>query len=252
MDHAFDNYFWDSNLREIFEYPGFIYNSPRILSKIYVFFKFFGLILYLSTLSTCNNPFFYISMILVMFLSTINSARYEYAHFKRYGTIFLSVNEFKEWKKNQYPKLRIFFSSIELAIKIFFFIRTFPPQFEYRKLCEIGESIFNIHILGILMIYSIVIFFSICILCSCYTYENPNNQINIQQLRQQQQQTISSTIQILVENSQNEECCICMDNDNNSEWSMLPCAHIFHRQCISRWLLTNQTCPICRIDFRFT
>jgi hypothetical protein len=248
MDHAIDYYFWDYYSNEVIEYPGFIYNNKRIFAKLYVFFKSSGIIFYISTLSACSSQVFYISMILVMFLSTINSARYEYAHFKRYGTIFSSVNEYKEWKKNQYPKLRIFFSSIELAIKIFFFIRTFPPQFEFRKLCEIGESIFNIHILGILMIYSIAIFFSICILCSCYTYENLNNQRNIQQ----QRQIISSPIPILVDNNQNEECCICMDNDNNSEWSMLPCAHIFHRQCISRWLLTNQTCPVCRLDFRFT
>jgi hypothetical protein len=187
-------------------------------------------------------------MILVMFLSIINSVRYEYAHYMRYGTIFSSLNEFKEWKEEQYPKLRIFFSSIELAIKIVFFIRTFPPQCEFHNLCEIGESIFKIHILAILMIYIIIAVFFICILCSCYTYENPNNQRNIQQ----QHQIISSPIPILVNNNQNEECCICMDNDNNSEWSMLPCAHKFHGPCISTWLLTNQTCPVCRLDFRFT
>ncbi len=128
MDHAIDYYFWDYYSNQVIEYPGFIYDNKRIFAKLYVFFKSFGLIFYISTLSACSNPDFYISMILVMFLSTINSAHYEYAHFKRYGTIFSSLNEFKEWKKEQYPKLRIFFSSIELAIKIVFFIRTFPPQ----------------------------------------------------------------------------------------------------------------------------
>jgi RNA polymerase subunit RPABC4/transcription elongation factor Spt4 len=50
-----------------------------------------------------------------------------------------------------------------------------------------------------------------------------------------------------VVNSQNDECCICMDTENTSEWLMLPCGHKFHRQCISTWLHTNQTCPICRL-----
>jgi hypothetical protein len=251
MDHAFDSYFWNNNDSiGVIEYPEFIYDNKRIFAKLYVFFKSFGLIFYMSTLSSCNIPDFYISMILVMFLSTINSARYEYAHFKRYGTIFSSLNEYEEWKKEQYPKLRIFFSSIELAIKIVFFIRTFPPQREFHNLCEIGESVFKIHILAILMIYIIIAFFFICFLCSCYGHNFSNNQRNIQQ--QQQQQTISLPIPILVDNNQNEECCICMDNDNNSEWAMLSCAHKFHGPCISTWLLTNQTCPICRLDFRFT
>jgi len=175
-------------------------------------------------------------MIVAMFLSTMNSARYEYAHFKRYGTIFSSENEFEEWKKGLYPKSRILFSMVELVIKIVFFIKIFPPVCEFRNLCEIGEGIFKIHILALLMIYIIAFVSSICFLCSCYRYDNSHRQ-----------QIISLPIQILVINNQNEECSICMDTDNNSEWSILQCGHKFHGECISTWLLTNQTCPICRI-----
>jgi hypothetical protein len=167
-------------------------------------------------------------MIVAMFLSTINSARYEYAHFKRYGTIFSSVNEFNEWKKGLYPKSRILFSMVEISIKIVYFIKIFPPVCEFNNLCEIGESIFKIHILVLFMIYIIAGVFSICLLCS-------------------HRQTISLLIPILVVNSQNEECCICIDTDNTSEWSILPCGHKFHGQCISTWLHMNQTCPICRL-----
>ena len=88
MDYAIDSYFWNNDS-----------NNRRICAKLYVFFKFIGLIFYASILPTCNNNDFFISMIVAMFLSTMNSARYEYAHFKRYGTIFSSVNEFNEWKK---------------------------------------------------------------------------------------------------------------------------------------------------------
>jgi len=229
MEHSLDSYFWNNDSNE------FLYDNRRICSKLYVFFKFIGLIFYASILPTCNNHDFFIGMIVAMFLSIINSARYEYAHFKRYGTIFSSVNEFEEWKKGLYSKSRIIFSIVEISIKIVYFIKTFPPICEFRNLCEIGESIFKIHILAILMIYIIAFVSSICFLCSCYRHDFSNNQRNIQQ------QTISLPIQ-------NEECCICMDNDNNSEWSMLPCAHKFHRKCISQWLRSNQTCPICRIQ----
>lgn len=29
----------------------------------------------------------------------------------------------------------------------------------------------------------------------------------------------------------------------------LPCAHCFHRVCITDWLKKNQSCPICRLAF---
>ena len=219
MDYAIDSYFLNNDS-----------NNRRICAKLYVFFKFIGVIFYTISLPTCNNHNFFIGMIAAMFLSTINSARYEYAHFKRYGTIFSSVNEFEEWKKRLYPKSRILFSMVEISIKIVYFIDIFPPVCEFRNLCEIGESIFKIHILAILMIYIIMAVFFICFLCSCYRHDNSHRQ-----------QTISLSIPILVVNSQNEECSICMDIGNNSEWSILPCGHKFHGQCISKWLLTNQT-----------
>ena len=213
----------------------FLYDNRRICSKLYVFFKFIGLIFYASILLTCYNPYFFIGMIVAMFLSVINSMRYEYAHFKRYGTIFSSINEFEEWKKGLYPKSRILFSMVEFVIKIVYFIKTFPPVYEFRNLCQIGESIFKIHILALIISYITVTFFSIAILC--FMYCPSNNQL----------ENISSQVPILVINNQNEECCICMDSDNTNPWSMLPCGHKFHCQCISQWLHSNQTCPICRI-----
>jgi len=224
MDYAIDSYFWNNN-----NFNEILYDNRRIFAKLYVFIKFIGVIFYTISLQTCYKPHFFIGMIAAMFISTINSARYEYAHFKRYGTIFSSVNEFNEWKEKLYPKSRILFSMIEIIIKIIFFINTFPPVCEFNNLCEIGESIFKIHILVLLMIYIIAFVFSICFLYSHH------------------RQTISSPIPILVVNSQNEECSICMDTDNTSEWLMLPCCHKFHRQCISTWLHTNHTCPICRL-----
>jgi len=225
MDYAIDSYFWNND-----------YNNRRICAKLYVFFKFIGVIFYTISLQTCYNPDFFIGMIVAMFLSTMNSARYEYAHFKRYGTIFSSENEFEEWKEKLYPRSRIIFSIVELVIKIVYFIKIFPPVCEFRNLCEIGEGIFKIHILALLMIYIIAFVSSICLLCSCYRYDYSHRQ-----------QIISLQIQILVINTQNEECCICMDIGNNSEWSILQCGHKFHGQCISQWLRSNQTCPICRI-----
>jgi hypothetical protein len=40
-------------------------------------------------------------------------------------------------------------------------------------------------------------------------------------------------------------CMICLSSMNSDHVS-LPCMHRFHRNCISRWLYTHTTCPVCR------
>lgn len=226
-------------------FPEFIYDDRRFFTKLYIFFKFVGLIFYMISLPMCYKPDFYIIMIVAMFLSIINSIRYEYAHFKRYGTIFSSVNEYDIWKKEQYPKSRVFFSTIELVIKIVFFAKTFPPQFEFMSLCDIGESIFKIHILILFTVYAITFVISMYILLLIYLYDYFYSttiiQCNVVPV------TVPISFPILVIDNQNEECCICLDIDNIQIWSILPCGHKFHGSCISTWLLTNQSCPVCRL-----
>lgn len=43
-------------------------------------------------------------------------------------------------------------------------------------------------------------------------------------------------------------CSICMENIWTVDLQCLPCAHMFHRNCVSRWLVDNNTCPVCRIS----
>ena len=52
------------------------------------------------------------------------------------------------------------------------------------------------------------------------------------------------------------ECIICLsDMEPHEQLVRLPCseaakAHIFHSQCLSRWLLTSAACPTCRRGVR--
>ena len=46
-----------------------------------------------------------------------------------------------------------------------------------------------------------------------------------------------------------KECAICMESfGEDDEVTPLPCngKHYFHTACISEWLKTNATCPLCR------
>ena len=42
-----------------------------------------------------------------------------------------------------------------------------------------------------------------------------------------------------------ENCPICLD-EYSSPLEILPCQHLFHAQCISRWIEDHSTCPTCK------
>ena len=47
------------------------------------------------------------------------------------------------------------------------------------------------------------------------------------------------------------QCIICMDEFNEGEKvTLLPCDHIFHMECIEKWLLKEKTCPFCKSEIR--
>ena len=44
-----------------------------------------------------------------------------------------------------------------------------------------------------------------------------------------------------------KRCSICLENFKNGDDSIiLPCIHIFHSECIKKWMKTNGVCPICK------
>jgi hypothetical protein len=45
-------------------------------------------------------------------------------------------------------------------------------------------------------------------------------------------------------------CSICMTAlEDQSRAGSIPCGHIFHRECINRWLRSKNDCPLCRRNF---
>ncbi|KAK9069812.1 hypothetical protein SSX86_010208 [Deinandra increscens subsp. villosa] len=52
---------------------------------------------------------------------------------------------------------------------------------------------------------------------------------------------------ITTEGEEGDSCCICLGEYGKKEKiGVLECGHRFHEECIKRWLLSKNVCPMCR------
>ena len=48
-----------------------------------------------------------------------------------------------------------------------------------------------------------------------------------------------------------ESCAICLSEyEEGEELRVLPCKHVFHRECIDEWLANDERCPTCKRSIR--
>ena len=46
-----------------------------------------------------------------------------------------------------------------------------------------------------------------------------------------------------------KQCIICLEDfKNGEEKTTIPCFHIYHPNCINKWLKAHNTCPICKTE----
>ncbi|KAL2932493.1 hypothetical protein RDABS01_001160 [Bienertia sinuspersici] len=44
-------------------------------------------------------------------------------------------------------------------------------------------------------------------------------------------------------------CCICLAAYvENDELREMPCSHLFHTECVDKWLKINASCPLCKLE----
>ena len=67
------------------------------------------------------------------------------------------------------------------------------------------------------------------------------------------EQVEAASICLTVDVSATEQVCsICQENYRvgDEQRCLRHCAHMFHKQCIDRWFMSNVRCPLCRHDIR--
>ena len=56
-----------------------------------------------------------------------------------------------------------------------------------------------------------------------------------------------ATTNAAVDSDTAEECSICLDTfEDSSQVVTLACSHIYHSECIKRWLHQDSRCPLCK------
>ncbi len=46
------------------------------------------------------------------------------------------------------------------------------------------------------------------------------------------------------------ECSICIENILDEDKDITKCTHVFHKECIKKWLESNNTCPSCKTELK--
>jgi hypothetical protein len=69
---------------------------------------------------------------------------------------------------------------------------------------------------------------------------NPAQQVDIQALPSRK---LEGTEQL----GEQTKCLICLEQfGDGDDVKTLPCLHIYHQQCVERWLSTDNSCPVCK------
>jgi hypothetical protein len=229
----------------------FVYNKKRICTRMCLCAKVGGFAFYTAGAITCANrndaPFIaYCAMLVGMFATICNSARYECAFYKIYRTSFDSIHDFNAWKVRQMPTLRYLFEVIERVITCCFFVKAWPLQFPIRdddphstvSICELSMTVFKIQIVALFVIYLLALVFVVCMYVSFRSF-------HIVYAHAHANPVVPPPMESFCFIDEQTECCICLDKTADT-WSMTRCAHSFHRKCLSNWTQTNATCPVCR------
>ena len=150
------------------------YKLILLLNSIFLLYNIISIFIDFEYIQ--KNKLFYHNVItlLSMFLSTINNASYEYIYYKNYGKVFVSIEEYQLWKKENKNFAKYILKCIEYIFLITFLFSSLPIGIYAKEDNSTNLYIINIflmQLLAILIIFIITLYilFFIGISISIYT-----------------------------------------------------------------------------------
>lgn len=235
----------------------FVYDEKRSFKKCHVLTKCMLLVYHITSIVASiprietNDTLFisYCIALIGMLISTLNTVRYEHAHYKIYGQIFSSLEEFKFWRRKQLPVLNYVFGGLELILQIYFLIASWPLKFDTFAAYEVSIGMLQIQVILLIMLGALMTMFSCCIaICAGHSIQiTPSSRpVPLQGAAPPPNSLTTIIISCETFTDSGGECCICLDKNTNP-WVTTRCSHSFHQECIVNWTRNNRaTCPICR------
>ena len=55
-----------------------------------------------------------------------------------------------------------------------------------------------------------------------------------------------ASLQTVTSAPEDEDCPICLTEFGGGEVKEMECKHMFHKECVEKWLGVSATCPVCR------
>lgn len=52
-------------------------------------------------------------------------------------------------------------------------------------------------------------------------------------------------VKFVEDKKEENECSICLENIEEDSKKIVKCGHMFHTECISKWLEAHDKCPLC-------
>jgi hypothetical protein len=233
----------------------YILHQSRKIQKMYIILQ---LLLFLFNISgtICvflfvNEPemsFYWFNMyVSFQFISICYDSYYEYIFHINRGIFFNSSNDYLIWKNN----IGIIYFSETLKI-LDFLLSLIIVGLHWPMNTTIDNNENVIYLASILIIHiKISVYFfigllmlsGVCLGYICYKISDFYRWF-INKPQQQIQLPIVSLKLVI------DDCCICMENTPNENWTKINCGHIFHTNCLLKWMKSGQenskTCPICR------
>jgi len=222
-------------------------NFKMIIDFKYVFLRGTRLSLEFFCFTSClfaiigeeklDLPASYLLLVTISFyyIDMISQAVLLFKYLKNYNRVFPSSFQFEIWRSetcfHYLRKITILAYSLWNIGYIIFFL-VVRPQFN-----SVISKALVYFILGTTLFRGVGLFFFL-FLYSIFRIRH----------RQVSNQNVLMTVTIERNVSASEdECPICLEK-GEEEWAALQCNHKFHYECINKWTVNHNSCPMCRLS----